>query len=339
MASERMTSRTIDTERTLERKAIVVGRLGDLNLGNPEGIPSRYAGASKAELQTMAEEKLERLQKPTDTSKTACIDGRKTLKNKDGSKPEVRYRRVGGSASNFGVALNAEASVVRTLDPDMELGEQIEMIDEHMEATTGFERSAHMGGCGGANGETDDDRAIHEKEVILAATEAFMSIPEVYEYLIEGHESDFIDSSTDEKLPLFDKVLAGRVRDAAGKTAEYLTTKGWNGQAYVDGVVQENPSGVEELEVDHNDHKHHGHKEGSILVVLGDETYAEDDDFVWNLLASKKVAEGLSGQRGKDGYVQALIAEIAKHIATSDRLASPDTPFIILDKRVKLAAY
>lgn len=337
MASEHMTGRTINTERTLERKAIVVSRLGALKLGNPEGIPSRYADASDTELQAVAEEKLDRLRKPTDDKRTSCIDGRGKIKNMDDSKPEVRYRRVGGSASNIGVALNAEASITQTLDHTAELGKQIEVIDTHVEETTGFERSAHMGGCGGANGEIDDDKAIHEKDAIMGAVEAFTSIPEVYDYLIEGHEADFIDPETNEKLPLFDGALAQRVREAAGKTAEYLSAQGWNGQEYVDGVTQDNPSGVEDLKVDHDDHKYHGHKEGSILAVLGDETYAEDDDFVWNLLASKKVAEGLAGQRGKDGYVQALIAEIAKHIATSDRLASEDTPLIILDKRVKKA--
>ena len=338
MASERMTARTIDKERTLERKAIVVGRLGDFKLGNPEGIPSRYADRSKAELQTLAEEKLEKLRKPTDTKRTGCIDGRKKKKNMDGSAPEVRYRRVGGSASNFGVAMNAEASVVQTLDPEATLGDQIKTVDEHMEATTGFERSAHTGGCGGAGGEIDDDKAIHEKAAILAATKAFMTIPEVESYLIEGHEADFTDPETGELLPLFDDDLSSQVQKTAGKTAQYLSARGWDGKTYVDGVIETNPAGVEDLEVDHDDHKFHGHKEGSILAVIGDETYAEDDDFVWNLLASKKAAEGLAGQRGKAGYVQALIAEFAKHIATSDRLASPDTPLIILDKRVKAAA-
>jgi|GEM_PF-695295 len=333
MVSERMTGHIIDRERTPEREVIVVGRLGDLGLGNPDGIPSRYAHSTNAELEASARKKREHLRMPTDIKKTGCIDGRKTLRNMDGSKAEVRLRRVGGSASNLGVAMNAEAPVVETLDSDASLGEQIETIDRYMEMATGFERSAHMGGCGGANGEVDDDKAIHEKEAILGATKAFMSIPEVQNYLIKGHEDEFSDPTTGELSPLFDDVIGDRVRETAGKTAQYLTIHGWNGQEYVDGVVEDNPSGVEDLEVDHDDHKYHGHKEGSILVIIGEETYAEDDDFVWNLSASKKAAEGLAGERGKDGYVQALIAEIAKHIATSDRLASEKTPFIILNKQ------
>lgn len=319
-------------EKTLERKVIIVGRLGQLNLGNKEGIPSRYREATVEELQEMAEEKARRLLLPTDLKATGCIDGRKKLRNMDGSSPEIRLRRVGGSASNLGVALNAEASFMDTLDPEAPLEEQIDAIDKYVAELTGFDRSAHTGGCGGANGEVEDNEAINGNPAILDATEAFLAIPEVQAFFMAGHEEDFLDPETEELRPLFTSDLAERVREASGKTAEFLKAKGWVGQKYVDGVTKENPQGVEDLEVDHDDHKYHGHKEGAILAVLGDETYSEDDDFVWNLKASKKVAEALSGQRGSEGYAQALIAEIAKHLATSSRLASTETPVAIIAK-------
>lgn len=319
-------------EKTLERKVIVVGRLGQLKLGNKEGIPSRYREASLEELQQMAEEKARQLLQPTDLKATGCIDGRKKLRNMDGSSPEVRLRRVGGSASNLGVALNAEASFMETLDPSAPLEDQVEAIDEHVKSLTGFERSAHTNGCGGALGEVEDNEAIHSDPSILDGVEAFFSIPEVQAFLMESHEDDFRDPETGKLRPLFDAELAERVREAAGKTAEFLRAKGWAGQKYVDGVTKDNPRGVEDLEADPDDHKFHGHKEGAILAVLGDETYAGDDDFVWNLKASKMVAEALAGQRGREGYVQALIAEAAKHMATSSRLASTETPVVVISK-------
>jgi hypothetical protein len=332
MSGEYTKDRTFNMEKTLERKVIVVGRLGQLDLGNKKGIPSRYREASAEELQEMADAAARKLLLPTDTKATGCIDGRKKLRNMDGSTPEIRYRRVGGSASNLGVALNAEASFMDTLDPAAPLEEQIEAIDQHVAELTGFERSAHTGGCGGANGEIDDNEAINTNPAILKATEAFMAIPEVQAFFMAGHEDDFRDPDSSELRPLFNSELAERVRVASGKTAEFLRAKGWVGQKYVDGVTKENPRGVEDLEVDHEDHAYHGHKEGAIFAVIGDETYPEDDDFVWNLKASKEVAEALSGQRGSEGYVQALIAEVAKHLATSSRLASTETPVAVISK-------
>jgi hypothetical protein len=332
MTHESVSDRKFNMETTLERKVIIVGRLGQLKLGNKEGIPSRYREATAAELQEMAEEKARKLLLPTDIKATGCIDGRKKLRNMDGSSPEIRLRRVGGSASNLGVALNAEASFMDTLDPEAPLEDQIEAIDGHVAGLTGFDRSAHTGGCGGANGEVEDNEAINSNPAILDAAEAFLAIPEVQAFFMAGHEDDFRDPETRELQPLFTSELAERVREASGKTAEFLKAKGWVGQKYVDGVTKENPRGVEDLEVDHDDHKYHGHKEGAILAVLGDETYSEDDDFVWNLKASKKVAEALSGQRGGEGYAQALIAEVAKHLATSSRLASTETPVAVIAK-------
>jgi hypothetical protein len=337
MTGEFVKDRTFNMEKTLERKVILVGRLGQIGtpkhkLGNKEGIPSRYRMASPEELQEMAEAAARKLLLPTDLKATGCIDGRKKLRNMDGSAPEVRLRRVGGSASNLGVALNAGAAFIDTLDPASPLESQIDAIDAHVMDLTGFERSAHTGGCGGAGGEVEDNEMINSDPAILAATKAFLEIPEVRAYLLEGHEADFEDSESGETLPLFDDTLAEEVREAAGKTAQFLKAKGWDGKKYVDGVVDDNPRGVEDLEVDHDDHKYHGHKEGSILVVLGDETYAEDDDFVWNLKASKMVAEALAVGHGRDGYVRAIIAEIAKHMATSSRLASIDTPVAIISR-------
>ncbi|MDN5274324.1 MAG: hypothetical protein JWP06_225 [Candidatus Saccharibacteria bacterium] len=315
MSNETMSDKTVEHEKTYERNGKFVARLRDLNLGNGKnGIPSQYAETSKEGLNEIATEFAEKLREPTDLKACGCIDGRHTLCNADGSATEVRLRRVGGSASNFGVALNAEASVIDTLDPDSDLGAQVMTVDAHVKRLTGFDRSAHLGGCGGANGEVDDNEAIHDNPAILAAVKAFMEIEEIREYL-------GVD---------YDEALGERVHVNAGKTAQLLKTAGWVGQKYVDGVVETNAAGVEDLEVDHDDKEHHGHKENSIVVIIGDKTIDIDNEFVWNLKASKMAAEAFAGQRGKEGYTQAIIAEIAKHLAVANRLPSVDTPILLI---------
>lgn len=305
-------------EATVERKAIVIGRLGDLGLGNPEGIPSYLADATTEELQEVAKRDNERLVNPTDLNATACIDGRYCNCNADGSDAKIRLRRVGGSASNTGAVFNAEASIVSTIDVDSPLVDIISAIDQHV----GY-RSAHLGGCGGANGEVSDNRAISEKPAVIDATKALLSIPEVASYLALGAIKEEIGETVYEEL-------FARVKQNAAKTAALLEDKGWDGQAYVDGVKNTCPENVEDLEVDHDDEKFHGHKEPKLTIVIGDKTMPLDDDgFTWNLKATKQFAEAVSGQRGREGYLQAVIADVAKHMAVAGRLPSDKTPVIL----------
>jgi hypothetical protein len=311
---ETMQKSQIEMESSREYTGTYIANFKDLGLGKPDGVPTKYAGASKELLQEVAEHHAEKLVPVTDIDATGCIDGRKTLSNADESMPQKRLRRVGGSASNYGVALNAGASIVDTLSPDSSLGEQVNAVDEEVSQLTGFERSAHQGGCGGANGEIADHEAISTNPAILAATKTFMEIPAVKAYFEVGYSDE----------------LGEKVRENAAKTAELLKAEAWNGQTYVDGVTKENPGKVEILQVDPNDEKFHGHKENTLTVVIGDETLDMDDEFVWNLKASKKVAKALAGERGVEGYQQALISEVAKHISVGNRLCNEDTPIIIV---------
>lgn len=218
-------------------------------------------------------------------------------------------RRVGGSASNLGVALNASAPIFDTLSPDASLGEMIDIADR----AVGFKRSAHRGGCGGANGEMEDNEAIAGTPSILAATETFVGIPEVAQYLGTS----------------FDEALAEEVRSNAAATAQLQKDKGWDGQTYVDGVVAENPNGVEELAVDHDDHVFHGHRESRLIVIIGDATFADKDAFVWNLKATKLAAQRLA-QGDANAYARLVIADCAKHLAVANRLPSRRTPVELL---------
>lgn len=311
-----------EKEQTAERTGVYVGRLRDLGLGNPDGIPSVYADASDEELKEIAEKQVERLRPVEDRKALACIDGRHTNCNADGTPAALRLRRVGGSASNYGVALNSGAAVLDTFADDDTFGHRIHLVDNFIADATGYERSAHLGGCGGANGEIDDNIAISENPAVLNTVEAIMNIPDVAEYL--GVK--------------FDRDIANLVRDNAAKTANILKANGWDGQKYVDGVNEDNAHGVEDLEVDHNDEKHHGHKENSLTIIIGDETLEGDDDFVWNLKASMEIAKALSAGRGETAYIQALIADLAKHAAVANRLPRDDTPIHLLKSSYALAA-
>lgn len=299
----------IEMEKTREVIGMYVARLKDLGLGNPEGIPSTYREHSDEQLNAIAEQDARDLLEPTDLSVCGCIDGRCTLGNADGSDAEIRLRRVGGSASDLGIALNADASITEAFDSEASLEDHLKIIEQLMGPP-----SAHEGGCGGANGEVGDNEAIHTQPEIMDAVKTFMQIPYVRDYL----EVDF------------DERLANKVRENAGKTAAFLRSKGWVGQDYVERAKRINPSGVEVLEVDESDAKFHGHKEKSLKIVIGDKTVDQDDEFVWNLKATKQVAEKLAGQRGVEGYTQALIADIAKHMKVADRLPSDETPIMLL---------
>lgn len=54
MKSEQMQVASEEVESNHEYEAHVIGRLGDLGLGNPSGIPSEYANYSDNELQEVA---------------------------------------------------------------------------------------------------------------------------------------------------------------------------------------------------------------------------------------------------------------------------------------------
>ena len=305
-------------EQTREKTTTVLGRLRDLGLGNPDGIPSYLANASDEELQAVAERDSDRLVVPDDLTATACIDGRRTKQNADGSEAVTRLRRVGGSASNAGAAFNAEASIMETISED----DSLEAITDMVDAQVGY-RSAHLGGCGGANGEIADNVAISEKPAIMDATKVFLSIPAVADYFgIEEVKRDMSQEACDE--------LYARVQRNAAKTVEFLKAKGWDGQAYVDRVRAKNPENVEDIEVDHHDEEFHGHREPKLTIIIGGLTMPLDDDgFTWNLKATKQFAESMAGQRGREGYLQAVIADVAKHMAVADRLPSDETPVIL----------
>ncbi len=302
-------------EKEPQYKVTYLGRLGDLGLGNPDGIPSKYADADDAEIKAFGEELLTHLVEPSNETKLACMDGRHTLAYADGSEPEPLLRRVGGTGTNLSMALNSDSPVVKKFSPTDTLGHKIKVVDQYVLEMAGFEPSAHLGGCAGVAGEVAHQEAIHNDPSVIGATEKVMKVPQIANYF----------------ETTFDPTLAKRVVENAGTTAELLQASGWNGQQYVDGVVKYNPNNVEDLEVDHDDEKHHGHREDAFVIIAGNKTIEKDDIFVWNLKTTKKVAKAFEGERGKEGYTQAVIAETSKYTSIAKVLPSLETPVYLIE--------
>ena len=305
----------MDTTPEVKKEATYhyVGRLGELGIGNPDGIPSRLKGATEQELNAYGEKLVAHVAEVTDKAHLGCIDGRLCQCNADGSTPEVRMGRVGGTAANTEVALNADAPIVSELAPDAEIGDIVDTVDGVVEKKAGIKRSAHLGGCGGANGAIEDNENIAENDNLATVVGALFSHPAIAPH-IDAH----IDLTQDWKP----------VKQRAAQTAGLFKQAGWVGQKYVDGVKDENPRGVEDLETADDAFK--GHAEDALAIVVGERTIEMPDVFVWNIEASKEAAAALAGN-DPEAYKRLLIAEFAKHVAVADRLPSSDTPVYIIE--------
>jgi hypothetical protein len=310
-----------NTEFEKEVTVLHLGSLADFGLGNAiNGIPSELADASEEEKITYGEKLKGAVAEVTDVCHFGCIDGRFCTCNADGSQPEVRRRQVSGTGLALEVALNSNASILDTIEDKDNIGQVITVVEEYFEKATGVKRSAHLKGCGGLKGAVTDGRAIRDKPAIMNTVEAVMNIP-----AMKQHTG--IEFTTD---------VAQGVGERAGQTSDWLEAHGWDAEAYVSGVVANEPAGVEDLEA--NDDEHHGHTEPAIVFFLstGDKPKSLSEGlmkqlginapFVVNLDASYDMAEVFGGQQGQLGRAKALIANIGKHAAVGDRLASPKTP-------------
>ena len=307
-------------EQRVEPQALYLGRLSDFKIGNPNGIPSDLEDASAEELEEYAEKAKQALEVVTDEEHYTCIDGRKRLRNADGSQPEVRHSQVGGTGASYGVARNAGASIIDTLHGEP-LSRKIDIVEKDVEAKTGVKRSAHLGVCGGVAGEVTDDENIARNPSILNVSEVLVGLPQIQAFTGIAYNQELGDS----------------VRESASETAKELQELNWDGAKYVAGVENDEPRGVEDLEVD--DSKFHGHKERALWIVvsedknIGPERLEElglGEAFVWSIKGSRDMARALAGQRGQEGATQALIANFAKHVAVADRLPKNTTPVFLM---------
>jgi hypothetical protein len=294
-----------------------LGKLEDFGLGNPNGIPSNLEEATPDVLEMYGERLIESTKEVSDYAHDGCIDGRTVIRNVDGSEPEVRERHVSGSASNLEIAFNSEAPITAKFTPETTLDEACEVVDAHVEKQSGKKRSAHTGGCGGANGSIEHNELIAIDPAILEATEAVMNLPVVHK--VTGMR--------------FDKKRGDAVRDRAARTAAWLKEKGWKGQDYVDMVQDKESAGVEDLHAIGGDF--HGHKEDAIVIDTREGVVVTMDDvFVISMTAIRKKAEALAGRPGDESFIkrynQALIADIAKHMAVAKVLPSEKTPVFVI---------
>lgn len=299
-----------------EHNVLLLGRLGDLNLGNPTGIPSSLQYATREELEVYGQGLLAAVVPVTDSHHFTCIDGRRCKSNADGSHVEHRRAQVGGTGAAVEIALNAASPL---LDQQATLGHEIHVIEDALGVV---KRSAHLGGCGGVNGAIADNRTIAEKDAIMAAVDAIMSVPEVHAFA----GFDYNDQT------------ALKIRHRAVNTAAWLEKNKWDGQVYVDGAYKESPDGVEDLETFDNGFS--GHEEPALVLVLSttrDKTVSPDETerlgmgrpFVANIDASLDVAIQL-GSDDTEAIQAAFMANLAKHVAVADRLPSRETPVYLL---------
>ncbi len=331
MTSASMENMNTATDHETETKPEVfyLGSLQDLGLGNPEGIPSKLADKSDDERKHYGEQLVKALDTITDYTHYGCIDGRNCVHNADGSQPEVRNRQVGGTGLLVEVALNGEAPIVDTLkrdgDTQVRLKDAVKEVELDFAAKTGVRRSAHLGGCGGVKGAVADNKNMHAQPTSVNVASALMEIPAVRAY----------------SGLAFSEELGARVREQAGKTAEWLEAEGWDGDKYVEKTQKHEPAGVEDLEVDAADEKFHGHKEEAVVFVLsldGSQSLSErklkelglGEAFVVNVNASVDAAKAQAGNRGEEGAAQLLIANFAKHAEVANRLASTTTPVYLI---------
>jgi hypothetical protein len=302
----------------LEKVSVTyLGTLGDLGLGNPDGIPSRLADVSREDLELYGEQLVASSKQITDYEHDACIDGRRRKMNCDGSQPEVRERHVSGSASNTEIAMNSGAPFVETINLHEGRDKVVSAIDAYVEAKTGKKRSAHSEGCGGANGAVLHNELIHSDPAPLGATEVFMNLPAIK--ALTG--------------VTYDAELGDAVRAQALKTAQWLRNNSWDGQEYVDMVSEAEPAGVELLEG--GDDTFHNHAEDAVVFDLRTgEVVTRDDVFVISVSAIINKAKAFAGNPDEAGYksayTQALIAGIAKHMAVAKVLPSTKTPVYLI---------
>ncbi len=330
-----------ESTSTIERRetepVIVVKHLGSLEqfkLGNPDGIRGRLAHerVTHKELIDFGETLKKAVDRVTDVHHAACIDGRSCKCNSDGSAAEIRRRQVAGTNLNTEVALNGESPLLEGEESDqLSVEELFAFVDDAYEKLTSVKPSAHLGGCGGAKGVVEDNEHMAENGASVEVAEAIMNLKSVADY---------------SRLS-FTEEYGNKVRANAAKTAKRLKAGGYSGPAYIANVENENPAGVEDLEVDEADHEFHGHQENAIVFVLsfsGKETLSKQkmeelglgQAFVINIDASVDSAKALSRKDpnaavDEDRAAQLLIANIAKHAEVAHRLAHKLTPVYFME--------
>ena len=301
-------------------KVVYVARLGDLGLGNPDGIPSALALADEARLRQHAYGIINSIVAVTNKKACGCIDGRECLHNGDGSAADERRGQVGASGLSFEVGYNSDAAVVVE---SMALKDPFWVTVDRADKAAFDAPASHTGGCGGVNGAVVDNEAIAETPAIMKAVATIASLPEVQAFTGFTYVKE-----------------AGDLVKERSLGAAKILSESWTGPAYVEHIEATNPAGVQVLAVDESA-AFKGHAEPSVVAVLSlgrDKTVSKNKmneggqgrPFVWNIDASWDMAERINPERPGVAFV----ANVAKHVAVCNRLPSDKTPFffVVIDE-------
>lgn len=326
---EPMTANTPETEQAPQ--AIYVGPLKKLGIGRPDkGFPCDLRNASEQERAAYGQELLKALVPITDSMHFSCVDDRTRIANADGSVPEIRVRQASGTRMVTSVAMNSSSPLLReaaqqSSSESPTVAEIEDRMDALFEKITGVRKSAHLGGCAKVLGAPQDSKIMSETPAVFGVAKAIMDLPAVR------------DASGVE----YSDQYAQEVRDNAAKTAAILEAAN-DGEDYVRRAQEQEPAGVEDLEVDHNDHEYHGHKINGLVFVVseGEEMSISDqkmDEYglgrvlvVSVVGGSVAMAKALAGNGGNEAVAKGLIANLAEHGALAHRALQEDTPVYIL---------
>lgn len=219
---------------------------------------------------------------------TACIDGRCAKCLANGQASPVRPRKAGGSVSPFAMkgigdpyftSSIVKSQAVTDQSADNLLFEQFPVLQRMIGRNESGHVSAMEDGeivydCGAANGlvkhvinvaELDQDSPAAKLTKLVLEADATTSPEQA-----ENHVDSCIATA---------KVFATVLQKA-----------GWNGQGYVQKVMDENPAGVEVLNAKRDEN--HGHEEDCIVIIDG----PMDDYGPRYSLDEKKLKELIGGE-------------------------------------------
>jgi hypothetical protein len=305
----------VETEQKIEPAAFVAS-LGNFGLGHDNGgITSNLI---ETEYDRYSDDIANALVAIEDNEHVACIDGRCTTCQIDGSRPVARKRIAGAILSYDVAALVSKGSLEQSLAAADSIYKKLADIEKFAKDTMGLAPSSHSGGCGAANGLINHLRVMNS-ENIAAATAAIIQ-------LIEPAIQAEYDNNIYQEIAANADTLALQIEQA-----------NWDGNKFVASISEQDQAGVEQLEADKND-QYHGHKEQSIILVYGNKTLSKQkmielglgQAFVINIDLINDIAASLSGLEGQAGYSKALHALIAYQLAVASNLCNKNMPVFII---------
>lgn len=298
--------------------------LRDLGLCQSQGgIPSPLNSQQEAE--AYARHMRDAIVAVDDPHHLACIDGRITTCEADGSPALNRLRVAGASVTIEVMAFLGQTPIVEALPEDVPLAEKIDTIDDYVAENLGIKPCSHEGGCGCAAHQLAILKSMGRQQN-ADATRAVVDAPYVQEltgFFFSGDRHNELQ----ERIP---------------SLVTHMEAEGWDGNLYVEHKKQQDSNGVETLATD--DSPFHGHKEQVIAIVVdlrGDDRKRTigkkklvdlglGEAFVVNVNAIHDSAKGLAGPDNEPCEVRAFQAGISEQIGTASVLCNENMPVVFV---------